>query len=421
MARVLLLVSAGIAAYKTPDLVRRLVRAGHDVRVARTRAADRFVTDLSLSVVSGHPVAADPFDPEAEVAGLEKTPDAPVGHVALADWADVVLAAPATAHLLARAAAGLADDLPTTLLLATRAPVLFAPAMNVNMWRHPATRDNVARLTARGARFVGPDDGALACGWEGPGRLADLDAIVAAVDETVRRRGDRPLAGRRVLVTAGPTRTPIDAVRFVTNASTGTMGFAVAAEAARRGAEVVLVAGPVALPTPPGVERVDVATAGEMHRAVFEVLGTAPVDLAVMAAAVGDVVFEDAVPHKLSKDDLAAFLARAKLRKAPDILAEAVRTFGDRTFFLGFAAETCGDGDLADRARAKRDRKGCHALFANRVDRADTGFGPGTNAGVLVFADRTEALERPRSKEAVAAWLLDRIGPALAAGRGAAP
>ncbi|RMG98663.1 MAG: bifunctional phosphopantothenoylcysteine decarboxylase/phosphopantothenate--cysteine ligase CoaBC [Deltaproteobacteria bacterium] len=423
MARVLLVVSAGIAAYKAPELVRRLRGAGHEVRVCRTRGAAAFVTDLSLAVVSGHPVASELFDPTQEVAGLDPAEDGPVGHIALADWPDVVLVAPATADLLARAAGGLADDLPTTILLATRAPVLFAPAMNVNMWQHPATQDNVARLRSRGAHFVGPDAGQLACGWEGPGRLADLDTLVAAVETLASAR--HTWAGRRVLVTAGPTRTPLDAVRFVTNASTGTMGFSVAAEAARRGAEVHLVTGPVHLETPPGVVRVDVTTTRQMHAAVMSALEDAPFDVAVMTAAVGDLEIDGAAEHKLPKDALARFLGEVRIDTAPDILADACARFGDRVLFVGFAAETLdddgpGDAALVAKARAKRDRKGCHVLFANRVDLPDRGFGPGENAGVLLVDDEVCWLDRPRPKPAVAAWLLDRLEPLVGIGGDAA-
>ncbi len=423
MARVLLVVTAGIAAYKTPDLVRRLRDAGHDVRVARTPGAAAFVADLALGVVSGHPVASELFDAAAEVAGLDPAQAGPVGHVALADWPDVVLVAPATADFLAKAATGLADDLPSTLLLATRAPVVFAPAMNVNMWHHPATAANVATLAARGARIVEPEAGALACGWEGKGRMASFDALLGAVAAALGAGGG-PLAGRSVLVTAGPTRTPIDAVRFLTNGSTGTMGFAVAAEAARRGADVVLVAGPTHLPTPAGVRRVDVVTAFEMREAVFDVLERKRPALAVMTAAVQDLWFDGVREGKVPKEALADSFGRLKVRCAPDILAEAVRAFGSRTYFVGFAAETldesgCAEDPLVVKARAKKARKGCPALFANRVDTEGTGFGPGTNAGVLLLDDRVEVLDHPRPKPEVAAWLLDHVEAALDAAEAA--
>src|SRR5262245_35846410 len=285
--RILLAVSGGIAAYKVPELVRALDRAGFAVRCALTEAATRFVSPLVLQTLTREPVRTDLLD-----AGEEGQ----IGHIELADQADAVVVAPATAHLLARMAAGLADDLVTTLLLATRAPILVAPAMNVNMWEHPATQANVAALAARGVRFVGPEVGSLACGWEGAGRMAEPEAIGAALE---RLLGPASLAGERVLVTAGGTREPIDAVRAIVNRSSGKMGFALAAEAARRGAEVVLVAGPSALATPAGVRRVDVESALEMRDAVrAELAGT---NVVVMAAAVADFRPGAPVAEKIKK------------------------------------------------------------------------------------------------------------------------
>jgi phosphopantothenoylcysteine decarboxylase/phosphopantothenate--cysteine ligase len=272
--RVLLAVSGGIAAYKIPELVRQLRGAGHEVRCVLTRAALEFVSPLTLQTLSQQAVRTELFDPSEE---------GQIDHIALADWAEAAVVAPATANLLAKMAAGIADDLVTTLLLATRAPILVAPAMNVNMWRHAATRANVAALRDRGVRFVGPESGPLACGHEGEGRMAEPEAIKAAVELLL---GRPTLVGERVLVTAGGTREPIDAVRAITNRSSGKMGFAVAAEAALRGADVTLIAGPSGLPTPPGVRRVDVETALEMRDAVHAEFGS--VTVAVMAAAVGD-------------------------------------------------------------------------------------------------------------------------------------
>lgn len=390
--RVLLAVSGGIAAYKVPELVRVLDRFGYAVRCALTEAATRFVSPLVLQTLTREPVRTDLLDPGEE---------GQIGHIDLADQADAVLVAPATAHLLARMAAGLADDLVSTLLLATRAPILVAPAMNVNMWEHPATRANVATLAARGVRFVGPDAGALACGWEGAGRMAEPEAIGAALE---RLLGPASLAGQRVLVTAGGTREPIDAVRAIVNRSSGKMGFAVAAEAARRGAEVVLVAGPSALATPAGVRRVDVETALEMRATLQAELAASSV--VVMAAAVAD--FRPAAPlaGKIKKEDLpeGAGLELALVRN-PDILAEIAREGGDR-IVVGFAAES---RDLIAAARRKLARKGCDLLVANDVSRSDAGFESDRNAVALLTPDG-DVEELPLlDKREVAARIWDRI------------
>jgi phosphopantothenoylcysteine decarboxylase/phosphopantothenate--cysteine ligase len=390
--RVLLAVSGGIAAYKIPDLVRALKRADHSVRCALTPAAGRFVTPLTLQTLSGEAVRSELFDPAEE---------GQIDHVALADWADVVVVAPATAHLLARMAHGLADELVTTLLLATRAPVLVAPAMNVNMWENPATRENCERLRARGVSFVGPESGFLACGWEGEGRMAEPAAIADAVERVL---APPSLRGETLLVTAGGTREPLDAVRALTNRSSGKMGFAVAREAARRGAEVVLVAGPSALETPPGVERVDVETALEMHDAVFRALPRAGV--VVMTAAVADFRPAQREQHKIKKEDLAEDAGLTlELVRNPDILAEVCRTPGTRTV-VGFAAES---RDLIEAARRKLRRKGCDLLVANDVSRTDAGFDTDTNAVSFVWPEG-DVEELPLlSKAQVAAHLLDRV------------
>ncbi|HEX5065292.1 MAG TPA: bifunctional phosphopantothenoylcysteine decarboxylase/phosphopantothenate--cysteine ligase CoaBC, partial [Myxococcota bacterium] len=320
--RVLVALSGGIAAYKVPELVRQLQRQGCEVRCIATPAALEFVTPLVLQSLTGLPVRAQLFDPSEE---------GEIDHIALADRADLLLVAPATAHTLARLAHGMADDLVTTVALATRAPLLVAPAMNVNMWKHPATQENVRVLRERGVAFVGPDSGELACGWEGEGRMAEPAAIAAAAE---RLLGPSDLAGLRVLVTAGGTRERVDAVRFLGNRSSGKMGFAIAAEAARRGAEVVLVAGPVGLPTPAGVTRVDVESALEMRDAV---LGALPkVDVVIKAAAVAD--FRPSAPEarKIRKEDLPDGAGIAlELVRNPDILAEVCRQKGDR-LVVGF-------------------------------------------------------------------------------------
>ena len=390
--RVLLAVSGGIAAYKVPDLVRALVKAGHAVRCALTPAAAEFVSPLALQTVSGASVRTELFDVQEEGG---------IGHIELADWADAVVVAPATANLLARLAHGLADDLVTTLLLATRAPVLVAPAMNVNMWEHPATRANVERLRERGVRFVGPDSGELACGWEGAGRMAEPAAIEGALTLLL---GPRSLAGQRVLVTAGGTREPLDTVRALTNRSSGKMGFAIAAEAARRGADTVLVAGPVALPTPAGVRRIDVETALEMRDAVLREFPDSAI--AVMAAAVADFRPAARAERKLKKEDLPDGEGlRLELVRNPDILAEISRDRGSRVV-VGFAAES---HDVLEAARRKLARKGCDLLVANDVSRSDAGFETDENA-VTLLSPGGEVEELPLlSKADVAGRLLDRI------------
>lgn len=391
--RVLVAVSGGIAAYKVPELVRALVRAGHEVRCVATAASARFVTPLVLQTLSGHPVRSDLFDVSEE---------GEIDHIALADWPELVVVAPATAHLLARLAHGLADDLTSTVLLATRAPVLVAPAMNVNMWSHAATRSNVGTLRERGVTFVGPEAGALACGWEGEGRMAEPAVVAAAVESAL---GPRSLLGTRVLVTAGGTREPIDPVRALTNRSSGKMGFAIAAEAARRGAEVVLVSGPSAVPTPFGVRRVDVETALEMRDAVLAELPASHV--VVMAAAVADFRPAEPAVRKIKKEDLAGDSAPAiALVRNPDILSEISALPREGRVIVGFAAES---HDLLPAARRKLERKRCDLIVANDVSREGSGFESDRNAVVFV-APGGEAEELPLlPKPEVAARLLDRI------------
>jgi phosphopantothenoylcysteine decarboxylase/phosphopantothenate--cysteine ligase len=417
--RVLLIVSGGIAAYKAPELVRAFVAAGCEVQVVMTPAAAAFVSALALATVSTRPVRQRLLDPEEE---------GHVGHIELADWADLVVVAPATADLLARAAHGLADDLAATVLLATRAPVLWAPAMNTNMWRHPATQDNLAALRARGALFVGPDRGQLACGWVGEGRMIDPPQIVAAaLAQLEAGRAAGPWAGKRVLISAGPTRTYIDPVRFVTNASTGAMGFALAAAAQQAGATVTLVAGPVELPTPAGVRRIDVETAAEMHAALEGELSQGPCDWVAMVAAVQDLEIEGGAAHKLEKSELLARLPALRWRTARDILAALTARFGrgaapgaPRSRFLGFAAQTVEDGpedrvqqDLIRLGEAKLRAKGADAIFVNRVGAPGVGFASATNAGVLLARQGDAIAVResgpPIAKAALASWLLDAL------------
>jgi len=390
--RILVAATGGIAAYKVPELVRALRREGHAVRCVLTPEAAAFVSPLVLQTLTGERVRSRLLDPAEEGA---------IDHVALADWADLLLVAPATAHTLARLAAGLADDLPAAIALATRAPLLVAPAMNVNMWNHPATQANVARLRERGVAFVGPEAGELACGWEGLGRMSEPERIVAAA---ALRLGSRSLAGEVVLVTAGGTREPVDAVRYLGNRSSGKMGFAVAEHAALRGAEVVLVAGPSSLATPPGVQRVDVASALEMRDAVLAAFERATI--VVKAAAVADFRPARALAGKLRKEELPEGAGvTLELVRNPDILAELCRRKGSRTV-VGFAAES---GELVETARRKLARKGCDLLVANEIGQAGSGFDADQNAVVFVWPDG-DVEELPRlPKREVAAQLLDRV------------
>ena len=393
---VLLIVGGGIAAYKSLELVRLLVRAGIGVRAILTEAGAQFVTPLSLSALSGQPVYQALFD---------LTDEAEMGHIQLSRSADLVVVAPATADLMAKAAQGLAPDLATTALLATDKPVLMAPAMNVRMWQHPATQRNLATLTADGVRFVGPDEGAMACGEFGPGRMAEPEAILAAILAQLEApAAHRPLAGTRVLVTAGPTHEPIDPVRYIANRSSGKQGYALAAALAGLGAEVTLVSGPTALPAPAGVRLLSVETARQMLDAARAAL---PVDAAVMVAAVADWRPAAAAPRKVKKGEGAA-PPPLTLEENPDILATLSRPGPDRPrLVVGFAAET---NDVIPHAVAKRARKGCDWIVANDVS-GDV-MGGDANAVSLVTADGVETWPS-LPKDEVARRLALRIAEAL--------
>jgi phosphopantothenoylcysteine decarboxylase / phosphopantothenate---cysteine ligase len=390
MSRILVGITGGIAAYKSCELVRRLARDGHEVRCVATQNALRFVSPLTLATLSGHPVRSELFD-----LGEESE----ISHIALADWPEAVVVAPASAQSLARFAHGLADDLLSTVLLATRAPVVLAPAMNVNMYRHPATQANLDLLAKRGARIVGPDRGELACGWEGEGRLVDLDEITGAL----RRVLAAPtLAGEVVLITAGPTAEPIDPVRVLTNRSSGKMGFALAQEAVERGAEVVLVAGPVSLPTPHGAQRIDVQTALEMHDAVLEALPRATIVIA--AAAVADYRAARAEPSKIKRRDRAEL--ELALVRNPDVSLAVAERKGGRTL-VGFAAETEA---LLENAREKLARKGYDLIVANDVSRSEIGFDADSNEVLIVGPGPDDLARVPFApKREVAGRILDRI------------
>src|ERR1700674_5296893 len=318
--RITLGVTGGVAAYKAAELVRRLQQEGFSVQVVMTRGAREFVTPLTFAALSGQKVITDLF---AEASGGEPNLDSAIEHIAVAQRTDLLVVAPATADILAKFARGIADDFLTTLYLASTAPVVVAPAMNVNMWSHAATQENVEMLRARGVKIVDPDEGYLACGMTGAGRLAGQEAIVAAVHEALH--AVRDLAGEKVLVTAGPTRENVDPVRYLTNRSSGKMGYAVAEAAARRGAHVVLVSGPTSLETPAGVERIDVQSADEMHRVVLEKVEDC--SIAFFAAAVSDYRPAEANSQKIKRNKEPMALS---LEPTPDILASVARTKGDR-------------------------------------------------------------------------------------------
>lgn len=387
--QILLAVSGGIAAYKAAELCRLLVRAQARVNVMMTAAARRFVGQVTFAALSGRPVAFDLFDPQQE---------AQVGHIQLADEADLLVVAPATANLLAKLCHGIADELVSTVYLAYTGPVLLAPAMNVKMWEHPATQVNVGVLRERGHQLVGPASGELACGHVGAGRMAEPEEILQAAGACL---APQDLAGRTVLVTAGPTHEPVDPVRFIGNRSSGRMGFALAAEAASRGARTRLVAGPTSLSTPYGVERVDVVTAAQMALAVRE--GVAGADLVLMAAAVADYRPSTPSGTKLKKESLGQ-QAQLSLSRNDDILAGLGR-LSPRPLLVGFAAET---GELERVAPAKLAAKGCDLLVANDVSATDAGFEVESNR--VTILDSEGGIERLPllGKREVARLILDR-------------
>jgi phosphopantothenoylcysteine decarboxylase / phosphopantothenate---cysteine ligase len=393
--RILLVVGGGVAAFKALELVRLLAKAGAAVTPILTRAGAEFVTPLSLGALSGEAVRQELFSLTAE---------AEMGHIELSRAADLVVVAPATADLMAKAAAGICDDLASTTLLATDKRVLMAPAMNVRMWLHGATQANLETLKARGVLFVGPEEGEMACGEFGPGRLAEPPQILEAIEAAIGGPAARPLAGRRVLVTAGPTVEPLDPARALTNFSSGRQGYAVAEALAELGAEVVLVSGPTALGSPAGARRIGVRTARDMLEACRAAL---PVDAAVCVAAVADWRPETVAEAKIKKSGGAPPVIR--LVENPDILASLTAPGPQRPkLVVGFAAET---GDLEALARRKLQAKGCDLIVANDVSRGV--FGEETNEVMLVSKDEAEAWPRT-SKREIARRLADRIAKALA-------
>jgi phosphopantothenoylcysteine decarboxylase / phosphopantothenate---cysteine ligase len=402
--RILLIVGGGIAAYKSLELVRRLTEWGASVRVILTKGGAEFVTPLSFSVLSGEQCFTDLFDLKDE---------AEIGHIQLSRQADLVVVAPATADLLAKMATGLANDLAATVLLATDKRVLVAPAMNVRMWQHPATRRNVTTLRADGIHFIGPDEGEMACGEFGPGRMAEPDAIVQAIGRLLSEKQKGPLTGRHVLITSGPTHEPLDPVRYIANRSSGKQGHALARAALALGARVTLVSGPVSLPEPDGVAVVKVETAQEMLDASLEAL---PADIAVCAAAVADWRASAQAAQKLKKED-GAKQATLALAQNPDILATIAIPGPQRPeLVIGFAAET---ENVLDHARAKRRAKGADWIVANDVSAA-TGIMGGDRTTVhLVTGAGTEDWPA-MSKDEMAARLLARAAEALSSLRSAA-
>ena len=402
--RILLIVGGGIAAYKALELVRRLRERGASVRVILTAGGAAFVTPLSFSVLSGEKTYTDLFDLKDE---------AEIGHIRLSRQADLVVVAPATADLLAKTAAGLAGDLASTVLLATDKRVLAAPAMNVRMWQHPATRRTMATLRDDGVHFVGPGEGEMACGEFGPGRMAEPDAIVDAVARLLSEKQAGPLAGRHVLVTSGPTHEPIDPVRYIANRSSGKQGHALARAAQTLGARVTLVSGPVSLPPLPGVDTVEVETAHEMLDATLDSL---PADIAICAAAVADWRASAESAQKIKKEDGKLEMTLSVSRN-PDILATVSVPGPLRPdLVIGFAAETEA---VIEHARDKRRTKGADWIVANDVS-AGTGIMGGDETKVHLVTDAGVEDWPAMSKDEMAARLLGRASEALSATRLAA-
>jgi phosphopantothenoylcysteine decarboxylase / phosphopantothenate---cysteine ligase len=413
--RILLIVTGGIAAYKSLELVRLLKRQGISVRAVMTQSATEFVTPLSMSVMTEDQVYGHMFDLKEERE---------IGHIQLSRQADLVVICPATANILAKMAAGISDDLATTILLATDKPVLAVPAMNVRMWNHPATQRNLAQLRADGVHIMDPDAGAMACGEFGPGRLPEPPAIAEQICAMLGHDFDamltsgrspttvpsgvplaRPLSGQRILVTAGPTHEAIDPVRYIANRSSGRQGFAIAAAAAALGAEVTLIAGPVHLATPPGVARIDVETAIDMQAAVEKAL---PVDAAIMVAAVADWRAAQAPEQKIKKDG--GNIPALNLTENPDILASLAAHAHRPRLLIGFAAET---EKIVEHAQAKLTKKGCDWIVANDVS-GDV-MGGANNAFHIVTKDGVDSWPES-AKDVIARKLMEKVADALAKG-----
>nr|WP_319391286.1 bifunctional phosphopantothenoylcysteine decarboxylase/phosphopantothenate--cysteine ligase CoaBC [uncultured Cohaesibacter sp.] len=394
--RILLVISGGIAAFKALDIIRLLLKEGAGVQVIMTRAATEFVAPLTITTLTGKPVLTELFD---------LTRESEIGHIELSRAADLVVVAPATANLIAKMANGIADDLPSTMLLATDKPVLVAPAMNVRMWYHPATQRNLATLQQDGLHFVGPAVGMMACNEEGPGRLSEPEEIVSEI-RTMLDDSPKPLAGKHVLITAGPTHEPIDPVRYIANRSSGKQGYALAAAARAAGARVTVVSGPVAIDPPKGVEVIRVETARQMHAAVEAHL---PADVAIMAAAVADWHVANEGAEKIKKQADGSFPA-LQFEENPDI-ARFVGTHPDKRpkLVVGFAAET---QNLEENATRKLAKKGVDWIIANDVSPQTGIMGGDHNMIKIIRADSIEAWQ-DMSKGEVATRLIARIGEAL--------
>jgi len=390
MALIALGVCGGIGAYKAVEIARGLQKRGHEVAAVMTRSARNFVGPVTFEAITRRRVITDQFETGA---------NADIEHIQLATDIALLLVSPATANVIGKFAHGVADDFLTSLYLATRAPVLMAPAMNTNMWEHDAVQANLATLRSRGVRFVDPGAGYLACGWIGKGRLAEPDDVVAAAETVLAPRGS--LAGRLVVVTAGPTFEDIDAVRYIGNRSSGKMGYALAAEAARRGARVILVSGPTSLDAPAGIEVVRVRSAAEMHAAVMSEAPAA--DMVIMAAAVADYMPRQRVDGKIEKSDAPMSL---DLVRTPDILADLGRRRGGAPspVLIGFAAQS---GDPVEAARRKLQAKNVDMVVANDISRTDAGFDVDTNAVMLVTPDGAEPVAVAPKAE-IASVILDR-------------
>jgi phosphopantothenoylcysteine decarboxylase / phosphopantothenate---cysteine ligase len=393
MALVVLGVSGGIGAYKAVEVARGLQKQGHEVAAVMTRSARRFVGPVTFEAITRRSVITDQWSPGA---------NADIEHISLASTAQLLLVAPATANIIGKFAHGIADDFLTSLYLATTAPVLMAPAMNTNMFAHPAVARNLEMLSARGVRFVEPGEGYLACGWIGKGRLAEPADIVDAAEQVLRPRG--PLSGMRVLITAGPTLEDIDPVRFIGNRSSGKMGYAIAAEAQHRGARVCLVSGPTRVAAPSVDELVQVRSAHEMHEAVLSRAGSA--DVVIMAAAVADYTISTPHSTKIAKTDGPLTLTLTRTR---DILADVgqlpSRRTSDRPVLVGFAAET---HDVLPHARQKLERKQADLIIANDVSSPGVGFDGDTNAVTIVSREGVQEVPL-QSKTAVAVRILDKV------------
>jgi phosphopantothenoylcysteine decarboxylase/phosphopantothenate--cysteine ligase len=392
-------ITGGIAAYKAPDLVRRLKERGADVQIVMTASAAEFVTDTALQAVSGRPVRSNLWDKEAERA---------MSHIELARWADVILIAPATAEVMARIVSGGAPDLLTTICLATEAPLAIAPAMNHVMWNNPATQANRKTLEERGVHILGPDIGSQACGETGAGRMLEPGALAAAVFDLGVSHGEGLLAGRKIVITAGPTREPIDPVRYISNRSSGKMGYAIARAAVAHDARVTLISGPVDLPEPPGVEIIRVTTAQDMYDATHEVVGDA--DIFIAAAAVADYRPATLSEQKIKKTEENMTI---ELVRCPDILA-SVAALGDGPFTVGFAAET---QHVDTYARGKLENKKLDMIIANRVG-VDLGFDRDENAVNVFWGDGEKRFPKT-DKSALANELVELVVERYYAVRGA--